>query len=99
MGQQQTMRATGGALRRICLALALAALMVAMAMATAVPALAAPGKPGPNSYEPLFDKGGTEENFNFGHCQSSSAKNKGPASDNKAGNPSFNDGAAVVCSP
>ena len=99
MGQQQTMRTTGGALRRICLALALAALMVAMAMATAVPALAAPGRPGPNSFEPLFDKGGQDETLNFGHCQSSSAKNLGPASDTKAGNPSFNDGDFGLCSP
>ena len=100
MGQQQTtMRVMGGALRRMILVLAVAALMAAMAMVTAVPALAAPGRPGPNSFEPLFDKGGLEENHNFGRCQSTSAKNTGPASDSKAGNPSFNDGDFGVCSP
>ena len=101
MGQQQQQQQTmvekaGGALRRIILVLTVAALMV---LASAVPALAAPGRSGPNSFEPLFDKGGTEELANFGRCQSTSAKKQGPASDTKNGNPSLNDGDFGVCFP
>ena len=40
MGQQQTMRATGTALRRMIMVLAVAALMAAIMVATAVPAFA-----------------------------------------------------------
>ena len=40
MGQQQTMRATGSALRRMIMVLAVAALMAAVMVATAVPAFA-----------------------------------------------------------
>jgi len=43
MGQQQTMRATGGALRRMIMVLAVAALTAAMLVVMAVPAFAAKG--------------------------------------------------------
>ena len=46
MGQQETtMRATGSALRRMILVLAVAALMAAMMVASAMPAFAAGGAP------------------------------------------------------
>jgi hypothetical protein len=50
MGQQQTMRATGSALRRILLVLAVAALMAVMMVAMAAPAFALPpqAKPHPS---------------------------------------------------
>jgi hypothetical protein len=106
MGQQQVMELVateekgGGTLRRTFLVLALAVLMAAM-MAVGTPvALAAPnGQPGPNSFEPAFDKGGAQENFNFGHCQSGAAQQPGPASSTKDGNPSRNDGSASLCPP
>jgi len=106
MGQHQTTTVAvaeekgGGTLRRTILVLALAALMAAMMAVDAPVALAAPnGQPGPNSFEPAFDKGGALENFNFGRCQSGAAHQPGPASSTKEGNPSRNDGSASLCPP
>ena len=76
MGQQQTV--AGGALRRMILALAIAALMVVMLLAMAAPAFANQGQglPHGGSYQnnqngsghansPINDTGGDDKNVNY----------------------------------
>jgi len=64
-------------IKRIILLLTVATLLVAMAAPVAFTEEGEPIDPepptelqGPNSYEPLYDKGGlTEGEFNYGNCQ------------------------------
>ena len=98
IGQQET--AAGSTLRRMVLALAVAAVMAAMVMALAVPAFAAPGAPGnPNSL--AATSGLPNDGHNFGHCQSSGGTLGEPAevANPSNGNPphSQSDGFGILC--
>ncbi len=71
--------------------------VVALALVMAVPALASPIGPGPNSFEAILDFGGS----NFGHCQSQVAKGPGSAESAQEANPAIftgqNSGFGVFC--
>jgi hypothetical protein len=68
--------------RRFLLILTVALVVV---MAIAMPALAAPGFPGPNSVAPDFASTGE----NFGHCQSRIARTTDPANTAQYLNPAL----------
>jgi hypothetical protein len=81
MGQQQTVTVAGSAVRRTILLATVVALMLAM---LAVPAFAAPGAPNSENAGPP-----SQGEFNFGHCQSKTAKAAGSAKEAQDANPAI----------